>query len=166
MSSSAPVRLHAWTDGGCRGNPGGIGAWAFLVVDTQTGNAMERCDGEADTTNNRMEMLGAIRLLQSLQKPGTGILIHSDSQYLVKSCSEWMPGWKARGWKRKEGPLKNLDLLQELDHLMAQHVVRWQWVRGHAGDAGNERVDQLANEAMDRIAAGRAGAWEQRRRWP
>ncbi|MFW5845667.1 MAG: ribonuclease H family protein [Planctomycetota bacterium] len=158
-------RLVAWTDGGCRGNPG-IGAWAFLIVDTQTGTALERADGDAQTTNNRMEMMGAIACMRSLRKPGSELLIRSDSRYLIDCCSKWMPGWKRAGWKRKAGPLKNLDLLQELDRLLAQHRIRWEWVKGHAGDAGNEHVDALLNSAMDRLAAGQSAAHESRLTWP
>jgi ribonuclease HI len=160
----ADADIIAWTDGGCRGNPG-PGAWAFVIVNTATGAALERCGGEAGTTNNRMEVQAAVEALAALLKPGLRVLIHSDSQYLIKAATEWMPGWKAKGWKRKEGPLKNVDLLQELDHVLAQHQVRWKWVKGHAGDRGNERVDLLANQAMDRLAAGKDPAWEQRCVW-
>jgi ribonuclease HI len=155
----------AYTDGGCRGNPG-PGGWACLVINPKTGEALERCGGERETTNNKMELMGAIMALRSLKRPGTAVLIHSDSQYVVKSASEWIPGWKARGWKRKEGPLKNLELLQELDRLIAQHQARWQWVKGHAGDPGNEHVDALTNQAMDAIANGEDPAHERRLKWP
>lgn len=158
-------RIRAWTDGGCRGNPG-IGAWAFLIVDTETGKALERADGEQQTTNNRMEMMAAIEVLRSLSKPQSEIEIHSDSKYLIDSCTQWMPGWKAKGWKKKNGELKNVDLLQELDRLLSLHQVTWTWVKGHSGEAGNERVDLLLNEAMDRLAAGKDGRAEQRRMWP
>ncbi|HYE05844.1 MAG TPA: ribonuclease HI [Planctomycetota bacterium] len=157
--------LIAYTDGGCRGNPG-PGGWAFVIYNPEDGKALERCGGEAETTNNRMEIGAAVEALKSLRKPGHDVLIHSDSQYLIKSASEWIPGWKARGWRRKDGPLANVDLLQELDRLLALHRVRWQWVKGHSGDLGNERVDLLANEAMDRIAAGQDPAWENRCTWP
>lgn len=153
--------IIAYTDGGCRGNPG-IGGWAFLLHDRVSGQALERRGGEPHTTNNRMEMMAAIACLRALRKPGSALVIHSDSKYLIDCCQTWMPGWKARGWQRKGGPLKNLDLLQELDSLLAAHQVRWQWVKGHAGNRGNERVDQLANEAMDAIAAGQDPASERR----
>jgi ribonuclease HI len=155
----------AYTDGGCRGNPG-VGGWAFLLVDSQTGKALERADGDPHTTNNRMEMLAAINCLHALKKAGTPVCIHSDSKYLIDCCSKWMPGWKAAGWKRKGGPLKNLDLLQELDALLQTYRVRWQWVKGHAGNPGNERVDTLANQVMDAIQAGTSAAYEKRRKWP
>ncbi|MBA2481256.1 MAG: ribonuclease HI [Planctomycetes bacterium] len=154
----------AYTDGGCRGNPG-PGGWACLIIDPRTHDALERSGGEGATTNNRMEILAAIMALRSLKKPGTAILIHSDSQYVIKAASEWIPGWKARGWKRKDGPLKNVDLLQEIDGLLAQHRVTWQWVKGHDGNPGNERVDALANQAMDTIARGGDPTFEQRVRW-
>ena len=154
-----------YTDGGCRGNPG-PGGWGFLAINPLTGQALERCGGERETTNNRMEMLAAIMGLRSLRKPGLAVLIHSDSQYLIKSVSEWMAGWKAKGWKKKDGPLKNVDLLKELDVLTQQHAVRWQWVKGHAGNPGNERVDALTNRAMDAVQAGRDPAWEGRLEWP
>jgi ribonuclease HI len=164
MTTPVPADVIAYTDGGCRGNPG-PGGWGCLLIDPKTGAARERRGGERDTTNNRMEMLAAIEAMRALAKPGLAILIHSDSKYLIQAASEWLPGWKARGWKRKDGPLKNVDLLQELDRLLALHRVRWQWVKGHDGNPGNERVDQLANEAMDAIANGDDPAWEQRRTW-
>src|SRR5580658_6708135 len=116
----------AYSDGGCRGNPG-PGGWGMLLINASTRDALERCGGEANTTNNRMELMAAIQVLRALKRPGTSVLIHSDSTYVIKAASEWIPGWKARGWKRKEGPLKNLELLQELDRLLAQHQVTWQW---------------------------------------
>ena len=160
---SAP-EVIAYSDGGCRGNPG-PGAWACLIINPKTGEALERCGGEAETTNNKMELMGAIMAIRSLKKPGTSALIHSDSQYVIKSASEWIPGWKARGWKRKEGPLKNVELLQELDRLLAGHRIAWQWVRGHDGNPGNERVDALANQAMDAIARGEHPSYEKRVMW-
>ena len=91
----------AYTDGGCRGNPG-PGGWGFLLINTVSGNALERCGGERETTNNRMEMLAAIEAIKAIKKPGMRLLVHSDSQYLIKCASEWIPGWKARGWKKKK----------------------------------------------------------------
>jgi len=154
----------AHTDGGCRGNPG-PGAWAFVLINAANHKALERCGGEAETTNNRMEMLAAIEAIKAISKPGLRVLLHSDSQYLVKAMSEWISGWKARGWKRKEGALKNVDLLQELDRLAHTQQVTWRWVRGHNGDRGNERCDALANQALDRLQAGTDPAWEQRTTW-
>jgi ribonuclease HI len=155
----------AYSDGGCRGNPG-PGGWGMLLIDARTHEALERCGGEPNTTNNRMELMAAIQVLRAFRRPGTSVLIHSDSTYVIKAASEWIAGWKARGWKRKEGPLKNLELLQELDRLTAQHRVDWQWVKGHGGNVGNERVDALANRAMDALARGEDPAFERRLRWP
>jgi ribonuclease HI len=154
----------AYTDGGCRGNPG-IGGWGFVVINAATGAALERCDGERDTTNNRMEFMAAIMALRSLRKPGLSVLLHSDSNLLIKSATEWMKGWKARGWKKKDGELKNVDLLQQLDEVMSQHRVRWQWVKGHAGNRGNEHVDKLTNRAMDALQARRDAFYENRLTW-
>jgi len=154
----------AYTDGGCRGNPG-PGGWGAILIDPKTGAAREMRGGERDTTNNRMEMLAAIEALKALAKPGLSVLVHSDSQYVIKACTEWMPGWKAKGWKKSGGPLKNVDLLKELDRLLAIQRVRWQWVKGHDGNPGNERVDQLANDAMDALANGEDPTWEQRGTW-
>ena len=145
----AEFDVVAYTDGGCRGNPG-PGGWGFLVFNPRTGQALERCGGEGETTNNRMEMMGAIMALKSLKKDGLRVLLHSDSQYLVKAMSEWVEGWKARGWKRKEGPLKNVDLLKELDALNQRFHVTWRWVKGHSGDPGNERADALANRGVEK----------------
>jgi len=159
------VDVIAYTDGGCRGNPG-PGGWGFLLINTATGNALERCGGERETTNNRMEMLAAINAIAAIKKPGMRIRVHSDSQYLIKCASEWIPGWKARGWKKKDGELKNVDLLQEIDRLLQLQRVTWQWVKGHSGEPGNERVDALTNQAMDAVQAGKDPAWERRCRWP
>jgi ribonuclease HI len=156
--------LIAYTDGGCRGNPG-IGGWAFLLIDAATGTALERTGGEALTTNNRMEMTAAIMVLRAVRKPDSEIVLYSDSQLLVKSVTEWIPGWKAKGWRKKGGELKNVDLLQQLDELTRLHRIAWKWVRGHAGNRGNERVDELTNEVMDRIASGADPNWERRTKW-
>jgi len=158
------TELVAFTDGGCRGNPG-VGAWAFLLVDATSRHALERADGEPETTNNRMEMSAAIQALRAVKSPGKRILVLSDSKYLIGCCTEWMEGWKAKGWKRKGGPLKNLDLLQQLDELITTHRVEWRWVAGHSGHDGNEHVDRLANEAMDRIAMGREAGHTRRFEW-
>ncbi|TVQ90914.1 MAG: ribonuclease HI [Chromatiaceae bacterium] len=154
----------AWTDGGCRGNPG-PGAWAFVLVQVHNGRALERAGAEHGTTNNRMELMAVLQALRALAKPGLELLIRSDSRYTIDSCHTWMPGWKARGWQRKGGPLKNLDLLQALDAELARHRVRFDWVKGHGGEAGNEHVDALLNTAMDRLVAGREAAHERRFTW-
>jgi ribonuclease HI len=157
--------IIAYTDGGCRGNPGGVGAWAFVLVDARTRVALERAGGEPSTTNNRMEIRGAIEALRALSRAGSTIRIHSDSKYLIDCATKWMPGWKKKGWSRGKEPLKNLDLLKDLDALLAQHRVSWQWVPGHAGLVGNEHVDRLANEAMDRIEVQREADHERRFTW-
>lgn len=157
-------KVIAFTDGGCRGNPG-IGAWAFVLVDVATRQALERADGELTTTNNRMEMWAAIAALEAVKKRDTAVLIVSDSKYLIGCCTQWMAGWKKNGWKRKGDPLKNLDLLQRLDELTTGRNVSFQWVAGHSGHVGNEHVDRLGNEAMDRLQLGRPAAHERRFDW-
>jgi len=158
------MELVLFTDGGCRGNPG-VGAWAFLLVEAATRRALERAGGEPETTNNRMEMSAAIQALRAVKTPGKRILLLSDSKYLIGCCTEWMAGWKKNGWKRKGGPLKNLDLLQQLDELTSKHRVDWRWVAGHSGHDGNDHVDRLANEAMDRIELGGDPAHSRRFEW-
>jgi ribonuclease HI len=157
-------KVVAFTDGGCRGNPG-VGAWAFVLVDVATRKALEAAGGEQQTTNNRMEMWAAIAALQAVTKPNTQILIVSDSKYLIGCCTQWMAGWKKNGWKRKGDPLKNLDLLQKLDELLSHREVEFRWVAGHSGHVGNEHVDRLGNEAMDRLAQGLSAAHERRFDW-
>lgn len=156
--------LIAYTDGGCRGNPG-LGAWAFALVNPATGTALERSGCESETTNNRMELSGALEALKALRKE-MAVVLHSDSEYVIKGMREWLPGWKRRGWRRADGkPVANADLWQLLDAEAARHRVRWTWVRGHAGHPGNEHVDRLCNQAMDRLAAGGPATWEQRGPW-
>ncbi len=165
MAASTP-QVIAYADGGCRGNPG-AGGWGFLVINSATGDALERAGGERETTNNRMELTAAIRALQALRKPGMSVRLHSDSEYVIKGMSEWLAGWKRRGWKRADkGPVKNADLWQELDRIASTHQVEWRWVKGHAGDPGNECADGLTNLAMDRVQSGADPSYERRRRWP
>lgn len=156
--------LVAFTDGGCRGNPG-VGAWAFVLVEVATRKAFECAGGEKLTTNNRMEMWAAIAALQAVKKLDSRILVVSDSKYLIGCCTQWMAGWKARGWKRKGDPLKNLDLLQKLDELIMPRTLEFRWVAGHSGHVGNEHVDRLGNEAMDRLQDGRDPSHERRFDW-
>ena len=156
----------AYTDGGCRGNPG-PGGWGFILINPATGKALERCGGELGTTNNKMELMGAIAALRAMKKDGLSVVLHSDSQYVIKAMSEWITGWKARGWRKADKtPVLNQELLQELDRLASRQKVRWQWVKGHAGDPGNEAADALTNRAMDALQAGRDPAWEGWRTWP
>lgn len=137
-----------YTDGACRGNPG-PGGWAALLQ--CQGQEKTLLGAEPNTTNNRMELMGAIAALDAL-KEHCLVDLYTDSQYVQKGISEWIVGWERRGWKRADKkPVKNLDLWQQLALLAKQHTVRWHWVRGHSGHVENERVDQLANEAIDTL---------------
>lgn len=145
--------LDLFTDGACSGNPG-PGGWAFLLRDKETGKTKEASGAEAATTNNRMELLSVIRGLESLDR-ACQVRLVTDSSYVSKGISEWMAGWKSRGWMRKEGrqlkPVKNVELWQRLDELLKVHRVTCQWVRGHAGHPENERCDLLAVEAYRKL---------------
>lgn len=134
------MRTIVYADGGCDPNPG-PGGWGAVIQDPA--GTIELHGGERATTNNRMELTAAIRALEHFPE-GAQIEMRCDSQYVVKSVTEWMRGWKARGWRTATGPVKNIDLMQRLDALAAARDVRWTWVRGHAGEAGNERADRLA----------------------
>jgi ribonuclease HI len=135
-----------YTDGACSPNPG-PGGWAALL---RAGDAeKELSGGEPDTTNNRMELTAALRALQALKTP-CQVDLYTDSEYLKRGITEWLPGWRARGWKRKEGVLKNVELWQALDGELKRHQMSWHWVRGHAGQRENERVDRLARLAIPR----------------
>ena len=135
--------IEIFTDGACKGNPG-KGGWGALLV--YGDHEKELFGGEAATTNNRMELMAVIRALESLKRP-CKIRLHTDSQYVQKGISEWITGWKRRGWRTADNkPVKNKDLWQELDVLAAKHEIEWLWVKGHAGHDGNERADDLANQ--------------------
>jgi len=137
--------IYIYSDGACKGNPG-IGGWGALLV--TGGHRKEIYGGEASTTNNRMEMTAVIRALELLKRPST-VEVHTDSQYVQKGISEWLPGWKRRNWRAADGkPVKNQDLWQQLDALNQQHRIEWKWVRGHAGHPENERADVLANQGV------------------
>lgn len=156
-------RIVIYTDGGCRGNPGGVGGWACLLLDVPSGRSLERRGAADDTTNNRMEMMGAIEGLRAVKGEGVPVELRSDSKYLIDVCTKWIPGWKRNGWRKKDGePVKNLDLVQDLEALVAKHRVKWTWVPGHCGEAGNEYVDALLNRSMDERKAGRTGEEERR----
>jgi ribonuclease HI len=144
--------LEIYADGACRGNPG-PGGWAALLI---SGDHRKEISGsERLTTNNRMELLAAISALETLKKPRTTARIYTDSQYVIKGISEWVASWKQRGWKTADKkPVKNQDLWERLDALAEQHDLEWHWVRGHSGVEGNERVDRLANEAIDAMLSG------------
>jgi ribonuclease HI len=142
---SSDKLVEIFTDGACKGNPG-PGGWGVLMRYGEV--EKELCGGEANTTNNRMEMLAVISGLEALKK-ATKVRIVLDSQYVQKGMNEWIHGWKARGWKTAaKQPVKNVDLWQRLDLAVARHEVQWQWVKGHAGHEGNERADQLANKGI------------------
>jgi len=144
--------LEVYTDGACRGNPG-PGGWGVLIL--EGGRERTLKGAEADTTNNRMELMAAIMALRELPD-GSAADIYTDSKYVMDGLNEWLPAWKQRGWKTAaKKPVKNQDLWQALDTASTRHRLRWHWVKGHAGNAGNERVDRLANEAIDALLGGR-----------
>ncbi|WP_288118966.1 ribonuclease HI [Thiomonas sp.] len=148
MNSHTISHVHAYTDGACKGNPG-PGGWGVLL---QAGSSRkELFGGETQTTNNRMELTAAIMALEALRKP-CDVQLFTDSQYVLKGMTEWLPGWKARGWKTADRkPVKNVDLWMRLEKALARHKVTWVWVRGHNGDPGNEAADALANRGVDSV---------------
>ncbi|MET3525762.1 ribonuclease HI [Phenylobacterium koreense] len=134
-----------YSDGACSGNPG-PGGWGAILM--SGAHVKEIHGGEATTTNNRMELMAAIQALESLKRP-CKVEAHTDSQYVMKGISEWIHGWKARGWKTADKkPVKNDDLWRRLDAARAKHDVAWKWVKGHAGHEHNERADELARLGM------------------
>lgn len=134
--------VEIFTDGACKGNPG-PGGWGALLIAGE--HRRELFGGELNTTNNRMELKAVIEALSALKRP-CEVVVHTDSQYVQKGISEWIHGWKARGWKTaSKEPVKNVDLWQALDAAQARHKIQWRWVKGHAGHDGNERADALAN---------------------
>jgi ribonuclease HI len=142
--------VEIFSDGACRGNPG-PGGWGVLL--RSGSKEKELWGGEADTTNNRMELTAVIRALEALKRPSR-VRLYTDSQYVQKGISEWVRQWKRRGWLTAEKkPVKNVDLWQRLDELAARHEVEWHWVRGHAGHEENERADRLANKGIPGDAA-------------
>ena len=146
--TTAVKKVEIYTDGVCRGNPG-IGGWGALL--NYDGIEKRLYGSEAHTTNNRMELMGSIAALQALKNP-CQVVLWTDSQYVKKGISEWLKGWKAKGWLTSANqPVKNKDLWQVLDEQAARHQVEWRWVKGHAGHYGNEVADQLANQAIDEL---------------
>lgn len=139
-------QVTIYTDGACTGNPG-PGGWGAIL--SAKGREKELSGGEADTTNNRMELRAALEALRALTEP-CKVTLYTDSEYLKKGITEWMPGWKRRNWRRKDGQLANVDLWKKLDEEISRHEVDWHWVRGHAGQVMNERVDKLARKAIPR----------------
>lgn len=142
-------KVEIYTDGACKGNPG-IGGWGALLVAGP--HEKELFGGERETTNNRMELQAVIEALNALSRP-CDVILHTDSQYVQKGITEWIHGWKARGWKTaSKSPVKNADLWQALDAAQARHRIEWRWVRGHSGHDGNERADMLANRGVTTVA--------------
>ena len=142
--------VEIYTDGACRGNPG-PGGWAAVL--SSGGREKEISGAELQTTNNRMELQAVIEALQALKRP-LAVRLYTDSQYVRRGILEWLPQWKARGWKTADRkPVKNQDLWQQLETAAARHRIEWHWVPGHAGIPGNERCDVLANAAIDGLLA-------------
>lgn len=142
------AKVEIFTDGACRGNPG-PGGWGALL---RSGNHVDELKGaESHTTNNRMELMAAIRALEALKRP-CDVELTTDSEYLRRGITEWLAGWKKRGWKTAaRKPVKNQDLWQRLDDASARHAIHWRWVRGHSGHRENELADALANQAIDEL---------------
>ncbi|MDE2295465.1 MAG: ribonuclease HI [Gammaproteobacteria bacterium] len=144
--------VEIYTDGACRGNPGPGGWGALLIAGDQR---KELYGAEPQTTNNRMELTAAIEALVALKRP-CEVRLYTDSKYVMQGITAWLPAWKARGWRTAgRDPVKNQDLWERLDRAVQSQTVEWHWVRGHAGTAGNERADALANLAIDRLLRGR-----------
>lgn len=147
MSPSDHVIIH--TDGACKGNPG-PGGWG-AVLQAGGGHEKELWGGERTTTNNRMELMAAIQALEALKRP-CKVELHTDSKYVMQGITEWMRGWKARGWMTADKkPVKNAELWQRLDAARLRHDVKWRWVKGHAGHELNERADGLANRGVEEV---------------
>ncbi len=146
-----PEKVYAYTDGACRGNPG-PGGWGVLLKYAE--REKELYGGERQTTNNRMELTAAIQALESLTRR-CEVCVVTDSVYVAKGISEWLPNWVKRGWKTaNKEPVKNVDLWQRLEAARLNHHVEWKWVKGHAGHVENERADRLANKGVDEILSG------------
>jgi len=142
-----PKTVEVFTDGACKGNPG-PGGWGTLLRYGRT--EKELCGGEANTTNNRMELMAVIQALEALKRP-CRVRITTDSQYVKRGVTEWMARWKRNGWRTAgRKPVKNRDLWERLDQALSRHELEWHWVKGHAGHAENERADELANRGISR----------------
>lgn len=143
-------RVLLFTDGACSGNPG-PGGWAYILKHPASGKVVEKSGGEAQTTNNRMELRAVIEGLSAIRKPST-VELYADSKYVLDGLREWMADWKARGWRTaSKKPVKNLELWKRLDELMAVHALTFHWVEGHAGHEENERCDRLAVAEIERL---------------
>jgi ribonuclease HI len=158
MASTDPVAVEIYTDGACSGNPGPGGWGAVMRFGTRE---KEICGGEAQTTNNRMEMMAAIQALEAMKRPVEAHL-HTDSVYLRDGITRWIHGWKKNGWRTAaRKPVKNVDLWERLEEALARHRVEWHWIKGHAGHPENERADALARQGMEpylRATARKKGA--------
>ena len=144
--------IQIYTDGACRGNPG-PGGWGVLLRDADI--EKEFYGAEPETTNNRMELMAAIRGLESLTELRKVELV-TDSQYVKNGITQWLENWKRKGWKTaNKKPVKNIDLWQRLDEVSSKHDINWQWVKGHSGHVENERADELANRAIDEMLSGK-----------
>ncbi len=149
MSEKKQNLVEIYTDGACRGNPG-PGGWGAML--RYNGHEKQLHGGEAETTNNRMELMAAIMALESLTRP-CEVKLTTDSKYVMHGITEWMANWKRRGWKTSaKKPVKNVDLWQRLDQALAPHQVKWHWVKGHSGHPENELADELANRGIDELA--------------
>lgn len=147
------MQVEIFTDGACKGNPG-VGGWGALLRYGQHEKAL--CGAEANTTNNRMELMAVIQALRALKRP-VPLKITTDSNYVKQGMTEWLAGWKRQGWKTaSKQPVKNQDLWQELDQLAQAFEIEWHWVKGHSGHTENERVDALANQAINELRATQA----------
>ncbi len=148
-----------FTDGACKGNPG-PGGWAYILRHPNSGREKRDSGGEPHTTNNRMELMAVIRGLEALRRPCRVRLV-TDSQYVAKGLTEWLPKWKASGWRRmvkgRPAPVKNEDLWRRLDELLARHDLEYEFVYGHTGHPENEECDRMASEMANRFATGRSG---------
>jgi len=148
QNSSKAVGIEIYTDGACRNNPG-PGGWGAML---KSGDKIKKIyGGEADTTNNRMELMAAIEALESLKRP-CELTLYTDSKYVLKGITEWMENWKKRNWQTAaRKPVKNADLWIRLDQAVNRHDINWVWVKGHSGNEGNEIADQLANRGIDEL---------------
>jgi ribonuclease HI len=152
VDESADCDVQLFTDGACLGNPG-PGGWAYILKHPASGKVAEASGGEAQTTNNRMELMAVIAGLTALTRPSR-VALFSDSKYVLGGLEEWMAGWKARGWKRKGNkPVLNVELWKQLDELIGRHTVKFKWVKGHAGHPENERCDALASAEAAKLQA-------------
>lgn len=151
MKQTSMKKIQIHTDGACLGNPG-PGGWAALL--SYGDSERELAGADPDTTNNRMELMAAIMALETLSEP-CDVVLHTDSQYVRQGITEWMPGWLRRNWKNSAGqPVKNRDLWERLSAASSRHRIDWRWVKGHSGDPGNDRVDELARDQAIRVKQG------------